>query len=335
MSVMNKPDYKIFAQDAKSGEYVAFPDILRGWGITLEQYGGFPPMELFNSAAKRIDEWLMYLTQRGLPEWDAAVDYPKDAMIQHAGIYYVSLKATKGEQPNNSQASWKKLTEFLGVDGKLAKDQNGADIPDKDAFIKNLGLGGAAKSNVVQGAGSSQTDVMSQKAVTDLAATKQAKGNYASGDIFQIIPGYTFMHSPEKKYRSVIGDDGIFRVIDNTNPLNPTTFSFGADGAMTSGTIPAVRITGLFSRCLAVSGARAIGTKYTNSRLTPMAVAINFSFTAGDNQVFIDDGVSVTRLFDVGKSDATTRINIFFIVPPGAKYWVEGNIPFTTWSECY
>lgn len=140
MSVMNKPDYKIFAQDAKSGEYVAFPDILRGWGITLEQYNGFPPMELFNSAAKRIDEWLMYLTQRGLPEWDAVVDYPKDAMIQHAGVYYVSLKATKGEQPNNSQASWKKLTEFLGVDGKLAKDKNGADIQDKEKFIENLGL---------------------------------------------------------------------------------------------------------------------------------------------------------------------------------------------------
>ncbi|HHN8402975.1 TPA: gp53-like domain-containing protein [Morganella morganii] len=140
MSVMNKPDYKIFAQDAKSGEYVAFPDILRGWGITLEQYNGFPPMELFNSAAKRIDEWLMYLTQRGLPEWDAVVDYPKDAMIQHAGVYYVSLKATKGEQPNNSQASWKKLTEFLGVDGKMAKDQNGADIPNKPKFIENLGL---------------------------------------------------------------------------------------------------------------------------------------------------------------------------------------------------
>ncbi|WP_141650316.1 gp53-like domain-containing protein [Morganella morganii] len=143
MSVMNKPDYKIFAQDAKSGEYVAFPDILRGWGITLEQYNGFPPMELFNSAAKRIDEWLMYLTQRGLPEWDAAVDYPKDAMTQHAGVYYVSLKVTKGEQPNNSQASWQKLTEFLGVDKKLDK------------------------ASVVQNTGASTTSVMSQKSVTD------------------------------------------------------------------------------------------------------------------------------------------------------------------------
>lgn len=121
MSVMNKPDYKIFAQDAKSGEYVAFPDILRGWGITLEQYNGFPPMELFNSAAKRIDEWLMYLTQRGLPEWDAAVDYPKDAMIQHAGIFYVASKASRGEQPNNSMASWDSFTKKLGIDGKFDK----------------------------------------------------------------------------------------------------------------------------------------------------------------------------------------------------------------------
>ncbi|HBN5913811.1 TPA: hypothetical protein L3H17_002930 [Morganella morganii] len=170
MSVMNKPDYKIFAQDAKSGEYVAFPDILRGWGITLEQYNGFPPMELFNSAAKRIDEWLMYLTQRGLPEWDAAVDYPKDAMIQHAGVYYVSLKVNKGEQPNNSQASWKKLTETLGVDGKLAKDKNGADIPDKEAFIGNLGLpelldkkfnktGGKITGDIILNDGTAKQDV--------------------------------------------------------------------------------------------------------------------------------------------------------------------------------
>ncbi|MEG0280648.1 MAG: phage tail protein, partial [Morganella sp. (in: enterobacteria)] len=167
MSVMNKPDYKIFAKDAKSGELVTFPDILRGWGITLEQYNGFPPMELFNSAAKRIDEWLMYLTQRGLPEWDASVDYPKDALIQHAGVYYVALKVSKGEQPNNSQTSWKKMSDFLGVDGKLTKNENGADIPNKPKFIENLGLGEAAKSGLVQTTGTSTTNVMSQKSVTD------------------------------------------------------------------------------------------------------------------------------------------------------------------------
>ncbi|HCM63355.1 MAG TPA: phage tail protein, partial [Morganella sp. (in: Bacteria)] len=140
MSVINKPDFKIFAQDAKSGEVETFPDVLRGWGVTQERTAGKPPMEWFNSLGKRVDEWLMYLTQRGLPEWDASVDYPKDALIQHAGVYYVALKVSKGEQPNNSQTSWKKMSDFLGVDGKLTKSENGADIPDKPKFIENLGL---------------------------------------------------------------------------------------------------------------------------------------------------------------------------------------------------
>ncbi|WP_413493144.1 phage tail protein [Morganella psychrotolerans] len=53
------------------------------------------------------------------------------------------------------------------ADGKLAKDKNGADIPDKPKFIENLGLGEAAKSKVLQTTGASKTDVMSQKSVTD------------------------------------------------------------------------------------------------------------------------------------------------------------------------
>lgn len=144
MSVQNKPDYKIFASGAKPGEVIPFPDVTRGWGVTLDTTGGIPPMGFFNYATKRLNEWLMYLTQRGMSEWDAAVDYPKDALIQHAGVYYVALKVSKGDQPNNSQASWKKMSDFLGVDGKLAKDQNGADIPNKPKFLENLGLGDSA-----------------------------------------------------------------------------------------------------------------------------------------------------------------------------------------------
>lgn len=217
MSVMNKPDYKIFAQDAKSGEYVAFPDILRGWGITLEQYNGFPPMELFNSAAKRIDEWLMYLTQRGLPEWDAAVDYPKDAMIQHAGVYYVSLKVTKGEQPNNSQASWKKLTEALGVDKKL----------DKTA--------------VLQGPGTSTTGVMSQKAVTDLANTK------ADGVRFSTKTSSVLMSSPNSKYGVEISNSGIFAVADLSGEAPVPIFRVLSTGEINDGSIALARVTGVGS----------------------------------------------------------------------------------------
>ncbi|OHY48212.1 hypothetical protein BBX45_11120 [Proteus mirabilis] len=152
MSVIKKPDLKIFAQDAKTGEIETFPDVLRGWGVTLERTAGKPPLEWFNAIGKRVDEWLMYLTQRGLAEWDSTVDYPKDALVQHSSVFYVALKVTKGEQPNTSQNAWKPLVDFLGVNNKL----------DKTA--------------VVQSTGTSTTSVMSQKASTDAF---QMKGDYA------------------------------------------------------------------------------------------------------------------------------------------------------------
>ena len=164
MSVIKKPDLKIFAQDAKTGEIETFPDVLRGWGVTLERTAGKPPLEWFNAIGKRVDEWLMYLTQRGLAEWDNTIDYPKDALVQHSSVFYVALKVTKGEQPNTSQSAWKPLVDFLGVNNKL----------DKTA--------------VVQSTGSSTTSVMSQKASTD---EFQPKGNYAdkSSNAIQLFSG--------------------------------------------------------------------------------------------------------------------------------------------------
>lgn len=96
MSVIKKPDLKIFAQDAKTGEIETFPDVLRGWGITLERTAGKPPLEWFNAIGKRVDEWLMYLTQRGLAEWDSTVDYPKDALVQHSSVFLCCIKSNKG-----------------------------------------------------------------------------------------------------------------------------------------------------------------------------------------------------------------------------------------------
>ncbi|MDF7679117.1 hypothetical protein PT300_00165 [Enterobacteriaceae bacterium ESL0689] len=115
MSVIKKPDLKIFAQDAKTGEIEAFPDVLRGWGVTLDRTAGKPPLEWFNAVGKRVDEWLMYLTQRGVAEWDASLSYPKTAIVQFGNVIYVSVKETKGEQPDKSQASWSTFDRFLGL----------------------------------------------------------------------------------------------------------------------------------------------------------------------------------------------------------------------------
>lgn len=124
MSVIKKPDLKIFAQDAKSGEIETFPDVLRGWGITLDRTAGKPPLEWFNAIGQRTDEWLMYLTQRGVAEWDATLSYPKTAIVQFNSVIYVSIKETKGEQPDKSQASWSTLAGFLELGNYYNKTES-------------------------------------------------------------------------------------------------------------------------------------------------------------------------------------------------------------------
>jgi len=152
MPIIKKPDYTIFASEAKNGELTAFPNLLRGWGVTIDQTAGKPPMEWFNALQKRTDEWLTYLSQRGISEWDRTLDYPKNSVVQFDGNFYVSIKENREQKPDNSQNSWQEIVTFLGVsksiedlrkevEKKLTKDQNGADIPDPALFVKNLGLG--------------------------------------------------------------------------------------------------------------------------------------------------------------------------------------------------
>lgn len=148
MSLVNKPDYEIFASNARDGEVLPIPNILRGWGETILLTERIPPMEWFNWLAKRQDEWLLYLTQQGIAEWSEKVTYPTAAVTKFNGLFYVSIKETKGDNPANTQSAWKLLTEYFNIDGKLDK------------------------SSVVQMTGQSATSVMSQKAVTDALGKK-------------------------------------------------------------------------------------------------------------------------------------------------------------------
>lgn len=168
MSTQNKPDYKIFASGAKSGEIETFPDILRGWGVTIDRTGEIPPMEWFNAIGKRADEWLLYLTQRGVPEWDSSLDYPKTAIVVHGDNFYISKKANKGESPSVSSASWSKMSDFIGV------------------------------PQVVQSTGTSTTQVMSQDGVTK---TFVKIGDYGVG-----VPG-SQIEVTDKKFNGFFNAD--------------------------------------------------------------------------------------------------------------------------------
>lgn len=78
----------------------------------------------------------------------ATTEYVVKALAALAGSAPETLDTLKeladalGNDPNFATTILNKLA------GKLAKDQNGADIPDSVLFVKNLGLGEAAKRSV-------------------------------------------------------------------------------------------------------------------------------------------------------------------------------------------
>lgn len=106
MTIYTRPQEIVFADSAKAGEVVAFPDIARGWGITFDQTDGEPPMEWFNSLTKQQFESIRYLMQRGVSEWSATEDYPLSALVQFEELFYISLQANKGKNPKTSLENW-------------------------------------------------------------------------------------------------------------------------------------------------------------------------------------------------------------------------------------
>lgn len=177
MSIQIKPDYKIFASDAKSGEIDTFPDILRGWGVTIDRTGEIPPMEWFNAIGKRTDEWLLYLTQRGIPEWDSSLDYPKSAVVTHGDVIYISLKTTKGEQPNAAQAAWSPLSSFLGFGNYHTKTESDSKFQPKGDYATNTALNNGLALKFDKAGGTISGDVTFSK-----NAIKSTKGTHTLPD---------------------------------------------------------------------------------------------------------------------------------------------------------
>ncbi|WP_392563449.1 phage tail protein [Orbus wheelerorum] len=118
MKVQNKPDYLIFASDAKTGELQAFPNISRGWGLTTDQTQSKPPLSWMNGAFNRIDENMLYLLQQGVPQWDSAVLYPIDAIIKYKSQLYVAITENDNVIPSSNTEKWQKLIKDASIEQK-------------------------------------------------------------------------------------------------------------------------------------------------------------------------------------------------------------------------
>ncbi|WP_026878537.1 tail fiber protein [Ignatzschineria larvae DSM 13226] len=109
MEIVKQPDFQVFASEAKTGEVLKFPDILRGWGVTLEQTQGKPPLEWMNDAFKRIDVNNLYHLQQGIPEWHKSVRYPESAVVKNNGKIYICLAENENNEPHLNSEKWSLL----------------------------------------------------------------------------------------------------------------------------------------------------------------------------------------------------------------------------------
>lgn len=150
MTIQTRPDGLIFAESAKNGEVESFPNLLRGWGVTLDQTEGIPPMEWFNALFQRQDKAIKYLLQQGITQWHKDEEYPKDAIVKHEGKTWQATQDNKSKVPQSDSVDWK-----MFVDG-YSKAEANATFVDKTAIKQEVGP--------------SETSIMSQKAISNLLA---------------------------------------------------------------------------------------------------------------------------------------------------------------------
>ncbi|MEN3257775.1 phage tail protein [Sodalis endosymbiont of Spalangia cameroni] len=85
----------------------------------------------------------------GLGKLALANDYPEASLSQKGIVQLSSATDSDSETIAATPKAVKAVTQL--ANDKLAKDQNGEDIPDKAVFLKNLGLGDIALAGVCEG----------------------------------------------------------------------------------------------------------------------------------------------------------------------------------------
>ncbi|MBR8464269.1 hypothetical protein KDD93_06805 [Campylobacter sp. faydin G-24] len=142
--IYKRPDGKIFASSAKSGEVGVFDDIERGWGVT-ENTGYVPSLEQFNAIGKRTDEAIAYLMQNGVSEWDAGMQYKKGALVQTNAAVYKCIKPHNSTQNPNTKNSeyWSEVISYNEL-SQLCYQKN--QIDEKLKALANKIIAYASKS---------------------------------------------------------------------------------------------------------------------------------------------------------------------------------------------
>ena len=239
------------------------------------------------------------------------------------------------------------------ADGKLAKDKNGADIPDTAKFIENLGLGEAAKSKVLQTTGTSKDNVMSQdgstkafmqigahglgvRAVSDanIPSSTTGAGFYTVGNVgYEDIPPNSVLIRLQGDADRFIGcsTDGKGKLFFKDHASSQLFYLYHP------GNVPPS--FGISYKYKDEKNNRKNNTLYTNSTDETIFVSVS-SMTTDVNGVLIGtmyvDGINVSRMATGGGGSMTLSKSVSVSAPVPARGTVRvvienGDIGY--WTE--
>lgn len=245
MIIQKKPDYLIFADSAKKGEVTDFPDVSRGWGITIDQTASKPPMEWMNGAFNRIDKNMLYLLQQGVPEWSESVTYPANAIIKYNGILYTAIVSNDNARPSTNTTKWKKTQDEIP---NASITQNG--IVKLNSSVNSTSEIEAATPKAINSAYNHASNAHQRiTEVHDIVhnITDKFKNNEFEAEVW----------SPDKRFLFVVRNDGIVGMYSTLK--NDFSWFFNHDGACVA-YIEAHRVVGL--------------DKFVNDRVIPVGVPL-------------------------------------------------------------
>ena len=329
MKIQEKPDYLIFADSAKKGEVNDFPDVSRGWGVTIEQTGSKPPMEWMNGAFNRIDKNMLYLLQQGVPDWSESVKYPANAIIKYNGIIYIAKVENESANPISNVNKWTKLISDASTEHKGIVQLSSA----IDSTSEALAATPKAVKTAVDKANSATTVANTAKAN---AATAQTKADSA----------YTLANTANTTANTAksIAETDASTTVKGRVQLNSAVNSTVENQAATPKAVKtaydlANKSVGIGQKWQNVKASRTTNTVYTNTTGKPIYVYIqvfnDLYPSATECTLILGSGVELDAIGGgVGHSGAWKSANLSVIIPENETYKVitrDGNIK--TWAE--
>ncbi|MEM8231287.1 hypothetical protein [Morganella morganii] len=202
------------------------------------------------------------------------------------------------------------------VNSKLAKDQNGADIPNKDTFIKNLGLPELLdkKFDKTGGKITGQTDIEAPGGRTQTLKAKAGTSVYQELYLQDIFAAWWGITAGNK--------------LSLENRITGNTLTIGTDGFKIDGKNIATtdQLLGVGQTYKDVTASRKNGASYTNNSTKPIIVYVETNRTASTESDPYSIGGEVNGIRVAYRwTTVNETMSISFIVPPGATYMFKGG----------